>query len=345
MEARENKLTLIATDLELSIKTNLELEVITEGSICLPLKKLSEIIRELEDKEDVLIEVDENNRAVISSKESVFHLFGLPKEDFPVFPEYEKEKSFKMESTLIKEMIRKTIFATSTDETHYILKGVLFVVQGNQCKMVATDKHRLVFIKKTLPEELTEESEVIIPTKVLTEVNRIIKENQEINIFLDKNKIVFQTESNESDSSDKKEIIIISKLIEGKFPDYERVIPREQDKILKINNQKLFSVCRRIDLMTSEKTNIIKLDISKNKINFSSNTPNLGDAREELEVYYEGEDMQIAFNPKYIMNVLKNIEQEEITLSLKNSSSSGIIKPGEEKEGEEYLCVLMPVRT
>ncbi|MDI6736155.1 MAG: DNA polymerase III subunit beta [bacterium] len=335
LEARENKLTLIATDLELSIKAHLELEVITEGSICLPLKKLSEIIRELEDKEDVLIEVDENNRAVISSKESVFHLFGLPKEDFPVFPEYEKEKSFKMESTLMKEMIRKTIFAAAVDEVHYVLKGVLFVVQGNQCKMVATDKHRLVFIKKTLPQDLTEGGEVIIPTKALTEVNRIIKEDKKIDILLDKNKIVFQTD----------EVIIISKLIEGKFPDYERVIPREQDKILKINNQKLFSTCRRIDLMTSENNNIVKLDISKNKINFSSNTPNLGDAREELEVYYEGEDMSIAFNPKYIMDVLKNIEQEGIIISLKNPSSSGIIKPGEEKEGEEYLCVLMPVRT
>ncbi|MBU0706949.1 DNA polymerase III subunit beta, partial [Patescibacteria group bacterium] len=157
----------------------------------------------------------------------------------------------------------------------------------------------------------------------------------EINIFLDKNKIVFQTD----------EVIIISRLIEGKFPDYDRVIPKDQDKSLKINNQKLSSTCRRIVLMTSEKTNIVKLDISKNKINFSSNTPNMGDAEEELEVYYEGEDMQIAFNPKYIIDILKNIEQEEITIFLKNASSSGMIKPGEEKEGEEYLCVLMPVRT
>ncbi|MBU1871150.1 DNA polymerase III subunit beta [Patescibacteria group bacterium] len=340
LEAYENKLTLIATDLELSIKTQLELEILTEGSICLPLKKLTEIIRELEDKEDVLIEVEENNRVIISSKESVFHLFGLPKEDFPVFPEYEKEKSFKMASTLIKEMIKKTIFATAVDEVRYVLNGVFFVVHGSECKMVATDGHRLAFIKKTLPQveqasSLLIESEVIIPTKALTEVNRIIKEDKEINIFLDKNKIVFQTD----------EVIIISRLIEGKFPDYDRVIPKDQDKSLKINNQKLSSTCRRIVLMTSEKTNIVKLDISKNKINFSSNTPNMGDAEEELEVYYEGEDMQIAFNPKYIIDILKNIEQEEITIFLKNASSSGMIKPGEEKEGEEYLCVLMPVRT
>lgn len=335
LEASENKLTLIATDLELSIKTQIELEVLKEGSICLPLRKLTEIIRELEEKEDVLIEVEENNRVVISSKESVFHLFGLPKEDFPIFPEYEKEKSFQMSSTLIKEMIRKTIFATAVDEIRYVLNGVFFVVQDNECKMVATDGHRLAFFSRTGQTGQISPTEIIIPTKALTEVNRIIKEDKEINIFLDKNKIVFQTD----------EVIIISRLIEGKFPDYDRVIPKDQDKILKINNQKLLSACRRIVLMTSEKTNIVKLDISKNKINFSSNTPNLGDAKEELEITYEGEDMQIAFNPKYIIDILKNIEQEEITIFLKNASSSGMIKPAEEKEGEEYLCVLMPVRT
>jgi len=334
IETYENKVTLITTDLELSIKNQIELEILEEGSICLPLKKLFEIIKELEEKEDVLIEVDESNRAVISSKNSIFHLFGLAKEDFPAFPEYVKEKFFTISSSLIKEMIRKTIFATAVDDIRYVLNGVFFIVSGNECKMVATDGHRLAFIKKTLPKEITEKSEVIIPTKALMEVNRIIPEDKDINIFIDKNKIIFQLDN----------LIIVSRLIEGKFPDYERVIPKDQDKILKINNQRLSSTCRRIALMTSEKTNIIKLEISKDKLNLSSNTPNLGDAKEELEVNFQGEDIQISFNPKYIMDILKNIEQEEVNILLKSPSTSGIIKPGEEKEGEEYLYVIMPVR-
>lgn len=333
IEANENKLTLITTDLELSIKTQFELEILEEGSICLPLKKLIDIIRELEEKEDVLIEVEENNRVIISSKDSIFHLFGLPKEDFPAFPEYVQEKSFTISSSLIKEMIRKTIFATAVDEIRYVLNGVFFQVLGNECRMVSTDRHRLAFIKKTLPNPI-EENEVIIPTKALAEVNRVIQEDKDIHIFLDKNKIIFQTDK----------LIIISRLIEGKFPDYDRVIPKDQDKILKINNQNLFSTCRRIALMASEKNNILKFDISKNKLKLSSNTPNLGDAEEELEVNFQGDDIQVFFNPKYIMDILKNIEQEEVSIFLKNKSSSGMIKPIEEKEGEEYLCVLMPVR-
>jgi len=334
IEAKENKLTLISTDLELSIKNQIELEILQEGSICLPLRKLIDIIRELEEKEDVLIEVEENNRVVISSKDSMFHLFGLPKEDFPAFPEYEEEKFFTMSSSLIKEMIRKTIFATAIDEVRYVLNGVFFIVKGNECRMVATDGHRLAFIKRILPSEISEENEVIIPTKALVEVNRIISEGKDINIFIDKNKIIFKTDN----------LIIVSRLIEGKFPDYERVIPKDQDKILRINTQRLSSVCRRISLMTSENTNIIKLDISKNILKLSSNTPNLGDAKEELEVDFQGDDLQIAFNPKYIMDILKNIECDEVNIFLKNQSSSGMIKPREEKEGEEYLYVVMPVR-
>jgi DNA polymerase-3 subunit beta len=334
IEANENKLTLITTDLELSIKTQTELEILEEGSICVPLKKLIEIIRELEDKEDVLIEVEENNRVVISSKESIFHLFGLPKEDFPAFPEYSQEKSFTISSSLIKEMIRKTVFATAVDEIRYVLNGAFFVIKGNECRMVATDGHRLAFIKKTLSNPIIEESEVIIPTKALTEVNRIIPEDKDINIFVDKNKIVFQVD----------DLIIVSRLIEGKFPDYDRVIPKDQDKILKVNNQRLSAMCRRVSLMTSEKTNVLKFDISKNRLKLSSNTPNLGDAEEELEANFQGEDIQIAFNPKYIMDVLKNIEQEEVSIFLKSPSTAGMIKPIEEKEGEEYLCVIMPVR-
>lgn len=333
IESKENKLTLMATDLELSIKNQIEMEILEEGSICLPSKKLIEIIRELEDKEDVLIEVDENNRAVISCKEAIFHLFGLPKEDFPAFPEYAQEKSWTLSSSLIKEMIRKTIFATAVDEIRYVLNGVFFVVKGKECRMVATDGHRLAFIKKTLSSEISEESEVIVPTKALMDVNRLIPENKDINILLDKNKIIFQVDN----------LIIVSRLIEGKFPDYDRVIPKDQDKILTINNQKLSSICRRVALM-SEKTNALLFNISKNVLILSSNTPNLGDAKEELEVNFQGDDIQISFNPKYIMDVLKNIEQEEVSIFLKNPKSSGLIKPSSEKEGEEYLYVLMPVR-
>jgi len=333
IEANKDKLILTTTDLELSIKTQFELEILEEGSICLPFKKFFDIIKELEEKEDVLIEVEENNRVIISSKNTIFHLFGIPKEDFPAFPEYVQEKSFTISSSLLKEMIKKTIFATTVDEIYYVLNGVFFQVLGNECRMVSTDRHKLAFIKKTLPNSI-EENEVIIPAKALAEVHRVIQEDKDIHIFLDKNKIIFQTDK----------LIIVSRLIGGKFPDYDRIIPKDHDKILKINKQKLFSTCRRIALMASEKNNILKFDISKNKLKLSSNTPNLGSAEEELEVDFQGDDIQIYFNPKYIMDILKNIEQKEVNILLKNESSSGMIRPTKEKEGEEYLCVIMPIR-
>lgn len=342
IEAKEDKLTLISTDLELSIKVQSKIEVLEEGSVCLPLRKLVDIIRELEKDEDVVIEIGENNCAVISSKDSIFHLFGFPKEDFPIFPEYIEEKTFTIPSTLLKEAIRKVIFATAVDDIRYVLNGVFFVVSGNECKMVATDGHRLAFIKKILPGEVIERSEVIVPSKVLTELNKIIPENKNVNILLDKNKIIFKIDQLSPQISS---FIMVSKLIEGKYPDYERVIPKEQDKILRINNQKLLSTCRRIALMTSEKTNALKFDISKNKLKLSSSTPNLGTAEEELEVDFQGNDIEISFNPKYIMDVLKNIEEEEVYILLKGSSNSILIKPVDRKEEEEYLCVVMPVRT
>jgi len=339
LEARDTKLEFVATDLDMGIRCSVVAEVVEKGSITINAKKLADIVRELPEA-SVDIEIDENQKMILVCQKSQFKVHGLPKDDFPILPEVKKEKVFKIKGSLLQEMIHKTIFAVSTDETRYVLNGVYFQVENEKLKMVATDGHRLAYIQKKLEGKGEGKANVIIPTKTLNELSKVIsdaskgkteKEETIVEVITTENQIKFTVEGVE----------IISRLIEGQFPNYEQVIPKDSDKKVEVSTAELSSATKRVAILTSEKSNSIRYQIKAGKISISSKTPDMGEAKEEIDASYKGEEISIAYNAKYVLDVLKNVGTDQVSIELTQPLSPGILKP---KGDADYLCVIMPMR-
>src|SRR5258708_742648 len=275
---------------------------------------------------------------ILVCQKSSFKIHGLPKDDFPILPEVKKDKVFKVKGSLIQEMIRNTIFGVSTDETRYVLNGVFFQVEGGKLRMVATDGHRLAFIQKKLEGKTDDKSSIIIPTKALNELSKIIsdvakgKEDElVVEVVATDNQIKFIVEGVE----------IISRLIEGQFPNYEQVIPKESDKKVEASTSELASATRRVKILTSEKSNSIRYQIKPGNLTISSKTQDMGEAKEEMDVTYKGEEISIAYNAKYVLDGLKNIGTDTVSIELTQALSPGLLSP---KGDTDYLCVIMPMR-
>ncbi len=337
LEARDKKLEFVATDLDMGIRCSVPAEVVEKGSITINAKKLSDIVRELPEA-SVDFEIDDNHKMILVCQKSNFKIHGLPKDDFPILPEVKKDKVLKINGLLLQDMIRKTLFAVSTDETRYVLNGVFFQAEGGKVKMVATDGHRLAFIQKKLENKSDEKYSVIIPTKTLNELSKVIsdvgkgKENEIIvEVIATDNQIKFNVN----------DVEIVSRLIDGQFPNYDQVIPKEADKKIEASTAELSAATRRVAVLTSEKSNSIRYQAKNGKISISSKTPDMGEAQEEIEVDYKGEEIAIAYNSKYVLDVLKNIGTETVLLELTQPLSPGVIRP---KGDPDYLCVIMPMR-
>ena len=253
LEAKDKRLEFVATDLDMGIRCSVPAEIVEKGNITINAKKLSDIVRELPEA-TVELEIDDSHKMILVCQKSNFKVHGLPKDDFPILPEVKKDKVFKIKGSLLQEMTRKTIFAVSTDETRYVLNGVFFQVEGGKLRMVATDGHRLAFIQKKLEGKNDDKASVIIPTKTLNELSKVIsdlgkgKEDELIvEIYVTDNQIKFVIEGVE----------IVSRLIEGQFPNYEQVIPKESDKKIEASVSELSSATRRVAILTSEKSNSI----------------------------------------------------------------------------------------
>jgi DNA polymerase-3 subunit beta len=343
LEAKDQRFEFVATDLDMGIRMSVPAEVVGKGSITINARKLSDIFRELPDSV-VDLETDDNQKLSIVCQKSQFKIHGLPKDDFPILPEVKKDKSFKVKASLLQEMIRKTSFAVSTDETRYILNGVLFQMEGGKARMVATDGHRLAYIQKKLEVKSEEKSSLIIPTKALNEVSKVIsdllkgkekEENKEnelvVEISATENQVKFVISGVE----------IVSRLIEGQFPNYEQVIPKESTKKLEISTAEFSAATRRVSILASEKSNSVRYKFSQGKVTISANTPDMGEAKEEFEIPYNDEELQIAFNSKYVLDVLKNIGTDKMFVELTQPLNPGVFKPSDD---QDYLCVIMPMR-
>jgi len=265
---------------------------------------------------------------------------GLPKEDYPVLPKFKTDGEFLFDRKLLSEMIKKTIFSVSQDETRYVLCGIHFRVEKGKIKMVSTDGRRLSYISKDIEIDKKKEAKATIPTKAVNELNRIIsqvgtKEETEeagkVKISIEENQVGFMID----------DTVLISRLIEGHFPNYEQVIPRKSDIKLKINTEELLQATKRVALLTTEKSNSIKYSLKKNKLIISANTEGLGEARDVVGIDYAGEEMEIAYNPQFLIDVLRNIGCEEVFLELTNSLNPCLIRPTTE---EDYISIVMPMR-
>lgn len=339
IEAKENKIEFIATDLDIGIRCSVMAEVVDKGSITINAKKISDICRELPDV-SVDLETDDNQRLIIISQKSQFKINGLPKDDFPILPEVKKDKTLKIKGSVLQEMIRKTVFAVSSDETRYVLNGVYFTTEAGKLKLVATDGHRLAFIQKKPEGKVDEKYSVIIPNKTLNELSKIISENSKgkeeeniVEIIATDNQIKFIVSGVE----------VISRLIEGQFPNYEQVIPKESDKRAEVPVADLAAATRRVSILASEKSYSVRYKLEKNNMVISTKTPDIGEAKEEISVGYDGaEEITIAYNAKYVLDVLKNVSTDRILIEMTQPLNPGIFRP---QNDSDYLCVIMPMRT
>jgi len=334
-----DQIHLAATDLEVGIKCVVSGEIVNPGSITIPAKKLVDIVRELPSTTDsgnepskVKIATLANDRVEIDCERAKFRIVGLPDEEFPPLPEL-GDAFLTINSGTLCQMIQRTIFAASTEETRHFLNGVYFSVNSDTLKMVATDGKRLAIASHQLEESVKEKIGIIIPIKTVNNILRTFAGDEPVRIALLENQVLFSTQ----------DITLISRLIEGEYPDYEAVINPvlKNDITLTANTGHLLSVVRRVSLLANPKTPSIKIESNNGELSVSASTPELGEAQEQMQVKIEGGKVEIAFNAKYVMDVLRNIQTDESILKFRDSLSPVLISPS---EGNDYMCVIMPMR-
>lgn len=329
-EARENLVILTATDLDIGIRCSFPAEIIVQGTTVLPARYISELVRKLPEL-PVFIESDPASGSVtVQYGQSETRINGYPPEEFPELPLPEGINTFTLPGELLKEIIRQVVFATGNDENRPVFMGVLFEINGSELQVVATDTYRLAWRRVILENCVETAINLIIPGKTLNELFRIIGSNEQIEVTVTKNQILFVTGN----------VWLISRLIEGSFPKYKQVIPQNHILKVRLKTKELLDAAERASLLAREKSPVIKLNISENKLIISAHSE-AGRVHEELDVYQEGETLQIAFNAHYLGDVLKVIGSEEIIIELTGPLSPGIIKPAGDKE---YLSLLLPVR-
>jgi len=329
-EVSKDGIKLVATDLEIGIISKLtNIEAQEDGAISIPAKKISDIVKELSGKE-IHVSAKKNNQVVIKCDKSVFKIMGLPKDEFPKVPELPNKDVLSFPQKLLKTMLNLTFFAVSKDESRYILTGILFIVTDKKLSLVATDGRRLAVINKDTPKPGGFNRKVIVPIKAVAELMRILKDDGDVEILFGENQIAFEFD----------DTLLITRLIEGDYPNYEQVIPKSTQEKLRMNKENFYAAIKRASLFTTPDSQSVKLDVLKNKTVVSKVSQDGGESREELDCSYSGEDLTIGFNPTYLMDALKNINEEEITFEFAGADRRGVMRA----EGNDYIYIVLPVR-
>lgn len=342
---------LSATDLDISITCKLSATIEDAGSTTVPARKFSEIVREL--PEESLSLIAEEGRVMLqrqSGAEGTYALMSVPADDFPELPTeidgteiaFADGEEDRPDSNTLNEMVFKTNFAVSRDETRPVLNGVLWQVGDGRMTMVATDGHRLVKysrIQQGLPEDNTE---AIVPPRALNHVVKLMNGGISLQkAQFGQSHVLFSL----GDEDDGEAIQIFSRVIEGPYIGYEQVIPQNNGKRLRVSNSHLLPAVRRVSILASTQTHQLRLAIKKNELELSATSQEIGgEAREHLDVDYDAEEMVIGYNSTYLQDVLRRITCDEVLFELDSAVAAGIIRPGEQLEGEDYLCLLMPLR-
>ncbi|MDD7578883.1 MAG: DNA polymerase III subunit beta [Elusimicrobia bacterium] len=334
IEAQSGKIKLVRTDMEMATVHFVNAEVEEEGSLTVPMKEFSDIIKNLPDDKEINLYSDENNKFHIKSGKSKFWVIGTPKSEYPAIPEVERENSVALDPIELQKMIEKTAFSASTQETRYILNGLLWNNTTEKFEIVATDGGRLaVATHEALPG--SKEFKIIIPTKILNEVCRYIgiakpAKDSKIEVSVSSNQVSFVMN----------ETTFISRLIEGNFPNYNQVIPTKKNIGFEVFSKDLLASTRRSALCSGEFGSVVKYKLENNALTVSSNSQNM-EFTDELPVEYTQEAFDAAFNPQYIIDVLKNIGTDKVSFSFVNASQPVLVEPVGDAT---FKYVIMPVR-
>ncbi|HET6922645.1 MAG TPA: DNA polymerase III subunit beta [Anaeromyxobacteraceae bacterium] len=335
---KSGELTVAATDLDVAVQGRHQCEsVAKEGKVAVPARHLFDVVKALPEA-TVSLRKTQNNYLEVRSGAAEFRMVGLPAEDFPALPKPEKVPFVKVGATVMLGLIERTAFAVSSDETRYNLNGVFFETQGGKLRLVATDGHRLSLAEADSPGDFKLKKGVIIPRKGLIELKKLLAEAVEGGEekpsadlgFVESSAIVCRAG-----------VTLVMRLIEGMFPDYHQVIPKGGEKVLKVGRARLLETLRRVSLLASDKSHAVKLELGKGNLRVLSQNPDLGEAKEDVTVEYQGEPLKIGFNARYLIDVLQVLTSEDVAFEMADDLSPGVLKPAGE---EGYTAVIMPMR-
>lgn len=330
IEAQGNKLRLTTTDLDVGIQGSVEANIEKEGATTIPVRRLLSIVKELP-AENIEISVDSKNVASIKSGPSFFKIIGLGKEEFPPLPTFDSAKEFKISQKELLDALKKTSYAISTDETRYVLNGIFASFKDGKIGLVATDGRRLAMVENDLEFPSSNETQVIIPAKAVSELQHLLTGEGDAILHLTDNQLSIEVE----------ESLLVSKLIDGNYPNYQQVIPddKKTTERIQLNRKSFLETIRRVSILATEKSNSVKLAFGKGYVDVMANTQDVGEASERVDVDYNGKEFAIAFNPEFLMAPLKNLDTEEVYLDLIDEMSPGVIRI----DGS-FLYVIMPMR-
>ena len=333
VQTTEKGIRISGTDLDIAVSTEVTADVETAGSITIPARKLSEIARELPPA-PVKISAAGDQRITLECSRSKFKLLGLPKSEFPSFPAVKFDKSLRVPSGDLQKLISHTAFAASTEESRPILNGVLWEVRPEHMRMVATNGHRLAKMDVPAQAATMPASDHIIPPKALEQIRRLFPAEEELEVAQGENHLGFRSPFTS----------VFTRLIEGPYPPYDQVIPRDNDKYAILDKVSLVGALKRMSVVASDQTHRIRLSFNSGMLKFSVSTPDLGEAQDELPVRYHGDPMDIGFNAAYLLEILRYLPTDEVKMTFKAPERAATIEPEGWADPAKYLCLLMPLR-
>lgn len=333
VETTERGIRLSATDLDIAVSTEISADIESAGAITIPAKKLGEIARELPPS-PVKISASGEQRITIECGRSKFKLLGLPRDEFPTFPTVRFNDSWRVKSGELQKLISHTAFAVSTEESRPILNGVLWELREERMRMVATNGHRLAKMELPVEASSAPPGDLIVPPKALEQIRRLFPAEEELEIARGDNHLGFRSPFTS----------VFTRLIEGPYPNYEQVIPKDNDRYALADKAALTSALKRMSVIASDQTHRIKMSFNTGMLKFSVTTPDLGEASDELPVNYTGDQLDIGFNATYLLEILRFMPTEQVRLTFKAPERAATIEPEGWDDPAKYLCLVMPLR-
>ncbi|MCP4675607.1 MAG: DNA polymerase III subunit beta [Deltaproteobacteria bacterium] len=333
MEAKDSSVRLAATDLKVSIECTIDCTVEEAGALTVSSQRLSSMLAELPN-DDVTLHLMDNNIIELTCGRIETKLYSMSPEEFPPIRSFEGIEPLALKQSLLKGLFTKCSFAICSDQARYNLTGLLFELAGAKLTVVATDGRRMSLAAESEDVPDGGQAKVIIPSKMIHELERLLSDDEEVQVYLDESQVAFVFDN----------IRLVSSLIEGNFPNYDMVVPKQHDKEAVLDTAKFTEAMRRTRTMTNDKFNSVRIGIRDQLMTLKVVTPEVGEYEEELAVEYSGENIDVAFNPDFVLDVLRHVESEKVCLVLKDGMSPGVIKPYTEAPQDNYVNVVMPIR-
>jgi DNA polymerase-3 subunit beta len=333
IETTDKGIRLSGTDLDIAVSTEVTADVETAGAITVPAKKLTEIARELPPS-PVKMSATGEQRVTLDCGRSHFRLLGLPRDEFPTFPSVRFNESWRVRSGDLQKLISHTAYAVSTEESRPILNGVLWELRPDRMRMVATNGHRLSKMELPITSSGAPSGDLIVPPKALEQIRRLFPADEELEIARGDNHLGFRSPFT----------AVFTRLIEGPYPNYEQVIPKDNDRVAIADKAALVSALKRMSVIASDQTHRIRLSFNAAMLKFSVQTPDLGEAQDELPVRYTGDQLDIGFNASYLLEILRYMPTDEVRLTFKAPERAATIEPEGWNDPAQYLCLVMPLR-